>query len=592
MAATPSVRLRSALLLDVGSAFTRAILVEVVGEAYRFVAEGIAPTTAEPPHEHLLEGVRQAIRDLEATSGRRLLEGDQILAPQTPEGYGVDQIAAVVSAAPFTPVILMGISRRLSLQVAQRSFRAAPVLPITRISLEDAPPQPDGAWVDAFARALNPLLPAPVVLVGGVDGGPVEGLLPLLQALRIAGSLHMLRAALQRRTAPPPLFFAGNQGAQEAVQSALAGYFTLRFLPNVRPRPGVENPFPLTEALRELHRERDLAALPGWRELEALTDHPPHLPLEGMEVTAAFLARWGKQEVLAAEVGHSRTRLVWSSGREVQSLLHPVGTGFGLAPLLEPTRVEALSRLLPYPEPRLRERLLHHLSHPHLVPETEGDVAFLAAVSALALREAWAAFAPPPEADVVVAGGALRHLPAPGWIVWALLEGLAPTGEGASALVELHLDRQGLLPLGGLLAHLEPTAAAALLLEDGWTPLATLLVPLGEWETGQRILTLTLTRDDGSAETVEVHGGELVRIPLPPGRQAHLEVRPRSSVHLGRTPPGAILSTPEEEPIRGSLLGLVVDARGRPRSLPAGPEEVQRDLETLGIHLQRQEVTR
>ena len=91
----------SLLALDVGSVNTRALLLEVVDGRYRFVAIGQAPTTAMAPTRDIGQGVRHAIQNLQDVTGREFLDPNgQLIAPSTPEGNGVDLLAATISAGP------------------------------------------------------------------------------------------------------------------------------------------------------------------------------------------------------------------------------------------------------------------------------------------------------------------------------------------------------------------------------------------------------------------------------------------------------------------------------------------------------------
>jgi hypothetical protein len=64
----------SLLAVDVGAANTRAVLFDVVEGEYRFIASGVAPSTAEAPFRDVIEGVRNAVASLQSVLGRSLLD--------------------------------------------------------------------------------------------------------------------------------------------------------------------------------------------------------------------------------------------------------------------------------------------------------------------------------------------------------------------------------------------------------------------------------------------------------------------------------------------------------------------------------------
>jgi hypothetical protein len=100
------------------------------------------------------------------------------------------------------------------------------------------------------------------------------------------------------------------------------------------------------------------------------------------------------------------------------------------------------------------------------------------------------------------------------------------------------------------------------------TPLAAVLVLLGEGSEGTPAAEVELTAVGGATERVVVRHGDIARLALPPGHFGQVTVRPGPAVRVGLAAPGETVSS-EGGDIAGSLLGLVIDARGRPLHLPA-----------------------
>ncbi|MEJ2759031.1 MAG: glutamate mutase L, partial [Anaerolineales bacterium] len=100
---TTPLELRSGSLmtLDIGSVNTRAALFDIVEGRARFLASGLAPTSANPPLMDVSEGIRVALEQVEEISGRYLVgEGGSLVIPSTDEGYGVDYLASTLSLGP------------------------------------------------------------------------------------------------------------------------------------------------------------------------------------------------------------------------------------------------------------------------------------------------------------------------------------------------------------------------------------------------------------------------------------------------------------------------------------------------------------
>jgi hypothetical protein len=64
--------------------------------------------------------------------------------------------------------------------------------------------------------------------------------------------------------------------------------------------------------------------------------------------------------------------------------------------------------------------------------------------------------------------------------------------------------------------------------------------------------------------------GTIERLPLRPGERAMLSLFPAPTVDVGL---GAGQHARASDPVEGGLLGLIVDARGRPLALPQVDEE-------------------
>ena len=82
---------------DCGSTTTKAILIQKVEGEYRQTHRGEAPTTVEAPFEDVTRGVLNAIQEVEELSGRRILDGENIITPAA-DNEGVDLYISTSSA--------------------------------------------------------------------------------------------------------------------------------------------------------------------------------------------------------------------------------------------------------------------------------------------------------------------------------------------------------------------------------------------------------------------------------------------------------------------------------------------------------------
>jgi hypothetical protein len=66
--------------------------------------------------------------------------------------------------------------------------------------------------------------------------------------------------------------------------------------------------------------------------------------------------------------------------------------------------------------------------------------------------------------------------------------------------------------------------------------------------------------------------GSIEVIPLRPEQRASLRVKPAAGFRIGTDEPGKQVQTKPGEEIKGGLIGLIIDARGRPLTLPSDPQ--------------------
>jgi hypothetical protein len=103
--------------------------------------------------------------------------------------------------------------------------------------------------------------------------------------------------------------------------------------------------------------------------------------------------------------------------------------------------------------------------------------------------------------------------------------------------------------------------------------IADCIAPVGTGNPGDECVTLTF-----KGETVVVHFGDLRLLALAPGEKATVEVRPARAFDVGNGPGKAAVFA-----VEGGTVGLIVDCRGRPLTLPeAQTERVRQNEAWLG----------
>ncbi len=254
-----------------------------------------------------------------------------------------------------------------------------------------------------------------------------------------------------------------------------------------------------------------------------------------------------------------------------------LGTGEGFSRVLDAISPSALLRWLPFDLPP--EGLMDYLGNRALRREPRaGDVQGLLIDQAVARECAIATRNPQwtvvPEL-VAVTGPAAAY-PRFGQTALVLLDALQPAGP-----CRLLADASGILARVGALAPHDTQAGLSLLKSDTLVDLGPCLSLMGRATDGETVgeIEVEILSVEGTAErtTFDVRFGSLMLIPLRPGQVSSLRVTTSRRVSFrlqesdGYWARGQVDGGEEGDgqTVEGGILGLVVDARGRPMVLSA-----------------------
>jgi hypothetical protein len=212
-----------------------------------------------------------------------------------------------------------------------------------------------------------------------------------------------------------------------------------------------------------------------------------------------------------------------------------------------------------------RARLRDRLAELRLAPWADlgGDGALLRAAALRASLErlvaATAELDGPPPDLVILAGGAWSSIPASAALL-VLADAVRRPG-----VVQVALDSARLLaPLGTIEDAAERARILGDLVPDALVPLGTLAIARGV-RTGRQVGQLRMAVGDAAVD-LQLSGGRLALVDLPPGQSGAVELAFRAPVDLGvRGKRFALRAT-------GGLAGFVVDLRDVPLRLPERTE--------------------
>ena len=573
MATAASVE--SIIVLDCGSTTTRAILIDLVDGRYRFIARGETFNTVGNSEGDLLIGVREAIRQIETITGRTFLdEEEQFIKPEQIDGGGVDALLIVANMGQPLRLILAGLSDRISLASARRAVSSTHALIEHIISPET---EIDSKQTDEDKLALvSTINPDAIVLTGGIDGGPAGPIVDL-------ASLLTLGCSLIETPPEPQILYAGNAAVREQITEIVGDIVPVVTLDNVRPSLDTENLGSLSDALDNLYRERMLALVPGLNTLTSWSQAPIITGSQAFGYVIKYLAYMcgDGHNILGVDIGGTTTTAAFVVGDEFGLVNRPdLGVSHSISRVISQTGIENITRWLPVEldEKTARDRLLNKELRSSSLPQTLEDLYLEQAVAREALRltleeghSHWQGDEQEetlmcPEFEIIVgSGGTLVHAPQHGQAILILLDAIQPTG-----ISTLWLDATSLAIPVGSLATVRPLAAAHVIEGDALLNLGTAICPMGTGtRLGEVVMRITITYSDGRTLDIEVPYGFLEVIPLPLGEEASLEARPLKRFDVGAGPG----KKRKIKRLVGGMMGLIIDARGRPLVLPSNPAE-------------------
>ncbi len=572
--------IESILAAECGSTMTKVILIDVVDGQYRFVAQGEALSTIEPPQADVLLGVRHAIGQIEEATGRLLLdEQGQLITPEQASGNGIDVFVATTSAAAPLRLILAGLTRDVSIESARRAISSTYTLVEDTISLDDGA-QREKRSAEARIRILQRHRPDAVFIVGGTDGGAIAPVADIAEVVALACSI--MDSATR-----PQIVFAGNKEARPVVAEILGGKGELRAVDNVRPALDVESVAAAQKEMDTLYRERKMARIPGFGGLSAWSSTAVLPTTRAFGYLIQYLARQYGLNVVGVDIGGATVTVAGVIDGHFASVSRSdLGLSYNVARVSTEAGLENILRWLPFDMAvtEARNIIADKQLRPMTVPQTRRELLLEQAIAREALRltlaearQRWLGrpSAPypglSPFSDLIVGrGGVLAHAPHYGQAALILLDVLQPIGVSSLAL-----DVTSMAAPLWVTAAIEPLAAAQVMERDGFLSLGTVLAPVGTAREGEIALKLKITYDDGRALEMEVPYGSLEVLPLTTGHKATLELRPTRKFDIGLGAKGRGATTELE----GGAVGVIIDARGRPLSLPATREKQQAKIQ-------------
>ncbi|MBL8098733.1 MAG: glutamate mutase L [Anaerolineales bacterium] len=559
----------SLLAIDVGAANTRAVLFDVIEGEYRFIASGIAPSTAEAPIKDVAEGARNAVANLQKIVGKTLLDSSRgIITPTQANGSGVDVLVITLSAGPTVKTVVVGLLKDVSLDSARRLTETTYTRIMDSMSLSDQR-KPD-QQIDSLMR----LRPELVVIAGGTDGGASRSIQKLLEPIGLA-------SFLMPEEKRPTVLFAGNQKMEEEVKTLVGSLSTsLHFSPNIRPSLETEDIDPAERELARMIiniRKRQIKGV----DLLDLWSGGHMLPTAyATRRMVRFLSKvYGSPKgILSVDMGASATVIAGGfKNKSTLKVLPQFSLGQNLVGLLNYTTLDNILEWssLDISSGVLLDYLHQKSLYPATIAATQEDLAISQAIARealyLAMQTAKKDFPQnianikpnltPLFEPILAGGGVLSDASRPGQSLLLLLDGIQPVG-----ITTIILDQNNLLPLLGVAASQNNILPVQVLESGAFLSVGTVVSPVVSARYGTSILKAKLSYENGAEANIDLKFGSIETLPLANGETGKLTIQVLRGADVGFGPGRGGTIT-----VSGGALGVVFDGRGRPLDLPDDP---------------------
>lgn len=564
----------SVLAIEIGTVSTRVILFDVVEGRYRFLGQGSVPTTASAPISDVSVGVKEALDRLHDITGRVLFNSDgQLVIPSQPNGTGVDACVATVSVGPPLKVVAIGLLEDISTESAKNLASTTYARVVETMSINDR--RETVARLDTLLQ----LRPDLIVVAGGIEGGAKGSVISLLEAVGLA-------CYLIPKEQSPEVLYAGNSALVKDVQDSLGSLANLHIAPNVRQSYESEQLTPSQPALAQIFRLVRSRQIRGIQEVDLWTGNNLMPAATAFGRTIRFISKeyaHTRKGVLGIDVGASATTVASAfSGDLILSIYPGLGLGENLPEMLNLCPLGDILRWLPVDvsEKNLRDYIYNKALYPNSLPITADELVIEQALACQAMRLAvkLASKAYPPDIlgslpgllpwfePIIASGSVLTKAPAYNQALMMILNGLQPTG-----VTTIAVDRNNLAASLGATASVAPLLTIQSLDASNFVNLCTIISPVGKAPIGTPVLRVRMTNDDGQESELEVRHGNLATLRLPAGQAGTLHLTPlhHFDVGMGGLGRGGTVK------VIGGVLGIVIDARGRPLRLPAEPSKRQ-----------------
>jgi len=574
----------SYLIVNIDNHLTKAIYIDSSGEDYVIRGKGEAPTTVDPPDLDVTVGLERVVVDLGNSLGKELW-GD---------GRPTDNQRFLCSSSTSGGLYMTvaGVIRRISAESAERAALGAGALLMDVFSIDDN--RPDYKKI-ARMRSLRPDM---FLLAGGTDGGAVSQVIDIATLVDTADIRPRFGSSYKL-----PVIYAGNVEIRDRVSKTLTEErYATRVVENVRPIIERENLGPAREGIYDSYMEHVIIHSPGYDKLVGWIDGHIIPTQAAIGRLLYAYAEERKANLLAVDIGGATTDVYSVYGGVFnRSLNADIGMTYGILNVMKQAGVQNVMRWIPeeMSEKKVRNIIANVMAlQPQVPSEEEAMVQRACAREAIRLgllqhrkiasklkgvrvkrsiadifdQNIEFSLVDPMNTQVLIGRGKIfDNNSTGGEAALLLIDAVQPEG-----VTEIMVDRSSVLPHLGMLLESNKDAALGLLSTESLRRLGTCLAPKGTGREGADVMRLRMTYTDGDTVEETVRLGEVKSLPLGAGESATIEATPTGRFDVGK---GRGKSLVVE--VTGGVHGVIIDARGRPLTIPEEKEVLASWTEAL-----------
>jgi hypothetical protein len=383
-----------------------------------------------------------------------------------------------------------------------------------------------------------------------------------------------------------PIIYAGNIEVREKVFDILSEEkYAIKTAENVRPVIDSENLGPAKEEIYDTYMKHVIIHTPGFKKLVKITNGPILPTQAGIGKILYMYALKEKINLLGIDIGGSTTDIYSVyDGVFNRSLNADFGINEGILNVMKVAGVKNIMRWLPddFNEKGVRntianimvlrpkeytleqEKIVHAVAreaislglekHKIIASHLKGVTKRLS-ISNIFDQNSEITHVNLIKTHKIIGKGNLFNLEKPRVSATILIDAIQPKG-----FTEIFLDSKGFTSHLGVLSSINDEAALDLLTADCLVRLCYCISPSEIGKKGEDALTMKLTHNEDTIFSHTIKFGDVIQIPsTSETEKIHVEITPTRKFNVSRGR-GKSLKTEIDK----SILGLVIDARGRP----------------------------